>query len=47
MRGYSEWTVTNRERYGWHFANWYDMRSIVYPQEITKPLLEAYQRSLF
>jgi integrase/recombinase XerD len=47
VRGYSEWTIDNRERYGRHFSNWCDERSIVYPQEVTKPLLEAYQRSLF
>jgi integrase/recombinase XerD len=47
VRNYSEWTVGNRERYGRHFASWCEERSIVYPQEVTKPLLEAYQRHLF
>lgn len=47
VRNYSEWTIGNRERYGRHFAHWCEERSVVYPQEVTKPLLEAYQRSLF
>lgn len=47
VRNYSEWTVGNRERYGRHFASWCEERSIVYPQEVTKPLLDAYQRFLF
>ena len=47
VRNYSEWTIGNRERYGRHFASWCEERSVVYPQEVTKPLLEAYQRGLF
>ena len=46
-RNYSPWTISNRERYGRHFVAWCDARGVVYPQEVTKPMLDAYQRGLF
>ncbi len=44
---YSPRTVANRETYLRYFIVWADERGLKYPQEITKPILEAYQRYLF
>lgn len=44
---YSPRTVANRETYLRYFVGWADERGLRYPQEITKPILEAYQRFLF
>ncbi|WP_082025233.1 hypothetical protein [Ruegeria sp. ANG-R] len=44
---YSPRTVANRETYLRYFVTWADERGLKYPQEITKPILEAYQRYLF
>ena len=44
---YSPRTVANRETYLRYFVGWADERGLKYPQEITKPILEAYQRYLF
>ena len=44
---YSPRTVANRETYLRYFVIWADERGLKYPQEITKPILEAYQRYLF
>jgi integrase/recombinase XerD len=46
-RHYSPHTVANRETYLRYFIAWADERGLHYPQEITKPILEAYQRHLF
>lgn len=46
-RNYSGRTVENRESYLALFVAWCEARSIVRPQEVTKPMLEAYQRHLF
>ena len=47
LRNYSENTVLGRERYGQHFVRWCDERAIVYPQSVTKAVVETYQRFLF
>lgn len=44
---YSERTVENRLTYLSFFIRWADARSLVYPQEVTRPALERYQRHLF
>jgi integrase/recombinase XerD len=44
---FSPRTVANRETYLRYFILWADERGLKYPQEITKPILEAYQRHLF
>jgi len=46
-RHYSPRTVANRETYLRYFIAWADERGLKHPQEITKPILEAYQRYLF
>lgn len=46
-RNYSGRTVENRESYLALFVAWCEARSIARPQEVTKPMLEAYQRHLF
>ena len=47
VRNYSEATVGNREHYVGEFAKWCAERSITRPADVTKPLLERYQRWLF
>ena len=47
VRNYSEATVGNREHYVGAFALWCVERSITRPAEVTKPLLERYQRWLY
>lgn len=44
---YSPRTVANRETYLRYFVIWADERGLQHPQEVTKPILEAYQRYLF
>lgn len=46
-RGYSERTVGNREDLLIAFIRWCDERGLTRPQEITRPILERYQRHLF
>ncbi len=46
-RNYSEATVRNREHYVGEFAKWCHERALTRPCEVTKPLLERYQRWLF
>ncbi len=46
-RNYSERTVENREDYLRYFILWCDERGLTRPQEITRPILERYQRYLF
>lgn len=46
-RNYSEATVVNRVAYLRRFANWCAERGLVQPREVTKPILERYQRFLF
>jgi integrase/recombinase XerD len=47
VKNYSERTVENRESYLSFFIVWCEARSIARPQEVTKPILERYQRHLF
>lgn len=46
-RNYSERTVGNRETYLRYFILWCDERGLTRPQEITRPILERYQRYMF
>lgn len=46
VRGYSEETFIRRENDLRRFIHWCDERSLSHPNEITKPILEAYQRYL-
>ena len=46
-RNYSERTVENREGYLGFFIAWCEARSLSRPHEVTKPILERYQRHLF
>ncbi len=47
VHAYSERTIKNRLTYLTFFVVWADARSLVYPQEVTRPALERYQRHLF
>jgi integrase/recombinase XerD len=47
VKNYSPRTVENRESYLGFFIAWCEARSIGRPQEVTKPILERYQRHLF
>jgi len=46
-KNYSERTVENRQSYLGFFIAWCEARSILRPQEVTKPILERYQRHLY
>jgi integrase/recombinase XerD len=46
-RNYSEATVLNRTAYLRRFMTWCADRGLTRPQEITRPILERYQRSLY
>jgi integrase/recombinase XerD len=46
-RNYSPRTITVREKYLRYFILWCDERGLTRPQEITRPILERYQRYLF
>lgn len=46
VRNYSEATVGNREYYLVVFAHWCVERALTRPNEVTKPILERYQRFL-
>ncbi len=47
VRNYSERTVRNRRLYLGYFIQWCEERSIARPSEVTKPILERYQRHLY
>ena len=47
VKNYSERTIGNRECYLVFFIAWAAERSITRPSEVTKPILERYQRHLF
>jgi integrase/recombinase XerD len=47
VRNYSEATVHNREHYVGEFIKWGHERALTRPADITKPILERYQRWLF
>jgi len=44
---YSEYTVKNRRVHLWFFLAWCHDRGITEPTEVTRPILEHYQRYLF
>ena len=46
-KNYSINTVANREDYLRYFISWCDERGLTRPTEITRPILERYQRYLF
>ena len=47
VKNYSSYTIANREYYLYCFLEWAGQRGLVRPTEITKPILERYQRHLF
>ena len=47
IKNYASRTVENRESYLSFFIAWCEARSLLRPQEVTKPILERYQRHLF
>jgi len=47
VRNYSERTIENRESYLRFFIGWCEARSIGRPREVTKPIIDRYQRHLF
>ncbi len=47
VQNYSPRTIQSREVYLRYFIHWCDDRGLSRPQEITKPILERYQRYLF
>jgi len=47
VRNYSEQTVEHREVHLRGFIAWCDERGVTRPQEVTRPILERYQRYLF
>ena len=46
IRGYTELTVYGQEHYLRDFIGWCDTRGLSRPHEVTKPIIEAYQRYL-
>ena len=46
-RNYSPRTTESREVYLRYFIAWCDERGVIRPQDVTKPILERYQRYLF
>jgi len=46
-RGQSERTVQNVRSYLGFFIRWADTRGLSHPHEVTRPIIEAYQRHLF
>ena len=47
VKHYSPYTINNREYYLFWFLEWGGQRGLARPTEITKPILERYQRHLF
>jgi len=47
VRNYSEMTVRTREPWLVAFALWCELRGVLRPREVTKPILESYRRQLF
>jgi len=47
VKNYSERTVENRESYLGFFIVWCEERALTRPQEVTKPIIDRYQRHLF
>jgi integrase/recombinase XerD len=47
IKNYSEKTIRHRRDYLGYFINWCACRGVVRPNEVTKPIIERYQRYLF
>jgi integrase/recombinase XerD len=47
IKGYTEAGIHNAERYIRAFIRWCEPRALTRPNEITKPIIERYQRHLF
>jgi integrase/recombinase XerD len=47
VKNYSQYTINNREFYLLWFLEWAGQRGLMRPTEITKPILERYQRYIF
>lgn len=47
VKGHTETGIYNAERYVRVFAQWCEARALTRPNEVTKPILERYQRHLF
>ncbi|MEJ2694307.1 MAG: hypothetical protein P8166_15030, partial [Candidatus Thiodiazotropha sp.] len=47
IKNYSERTIEGREFFLLWFLEWCGQRGLIRPSEITKPILERYQRTLF
>ena len=47
VKNFSARTLENRRRYIGYFIGWSEQRGLTKPCEITKPILERYQRFLF
>lgn len=47
IKNYSDKTIINREFYLFWFLEWCGQRGLIRPSEITKPILERFQRYLF
>ncbi|MDJ0766609.1 MAG: site-specific tyrosine recombinase XerC [Myxococcota bacterium] len=47
VRNYSEQTVRNRRVYLGYFIEWCEARAIFRPNQVTRPILERYQRYLY
>ena len=47
VQNYSEFTVRGREGHLWFFLDWLKERGVIHPIEVTRPVLERYQRHLF
>jgi integrase/recombinase XerD len=47
IRGYSETTAVSRRRLLGYFIAWAEERGVVRPNEVTKPMIERYQRYLY
>ena len=47
IKNYSPATIQNRKNYLHYFFNWCEERELIYPSEITKPIIERYQKYLY
>ena len=47
LRGYSETTQHKRDSHVRRFIGWCDERGLTHPNQVTKPILERYQKYLF
>jgi integrase/recombinase XerD len=47
VRNFSERTIINREKYIERFLHWSEARNLTRPMDVTKPVLDRYQRHLF